>query len=53
MKFVADKYGYTGTTSPFMALYEAINAGEIKRGDLINIWTIGITWFACHILIRY
>lgn len=53
MKFVADKYGYTGTTSPFMALYEAINAGEIKRGDLINIWTIGITWSACHILIRY
>ena len=53
MKFVADKYGYTGTTSPFMALYEAINQGEIKRGDLINIWTIGVTWSACNILIRY
>lgn len=53
MKFVADKYGYTGTTSPFMALYEAIKQGEIKRGDLISLWTIGITWSSCHILIRY
>ncbi len=39
--FVGDKYGYTGTSSPYIALYEAINQGLVQRGDYIMIWTIG------------
>lgn len=39
--YVGDKYGYTGTTSPFIALYEAIKQGKVKRGDYIFFWTIG------------
>jgi 3-oxoacyl-[acyl-carrier-protein] synthase III len=33
--YVGDKYGYTGTSSPFIALYEAIKQGKVKRGDYI------------------
>lgn len=39
--YIGDKYGYTGTTSPFIALYEAIQQGKVKRGDYIVFWTIG------------
>lgn len=40
--YIADQYGYTGTTSPFLVLYEKIKNNELKRGDLILFWTIGI-----------
>lgn len=39
--YIGNKYGYTGTTSPFIALYEAIQQGKVKRGDYIVFWTIG------------
>lgn len=39
--YIGDKYGYTGTTSPFIALYEAIQQDRVKRGDYIVFWTIG------------
>lgn len=41
MIYVGDKYGYTGTSSPFIALYEGIETGSIKRGDTVLFWTIG------------
>lgn len=39
--YIGDKYGYTSTSSPFVALYEAIKQGKVKRGDYIMFWTIG------------
>jgi 3-oxoacyl-[acyl-carrier-protein] synthase-3 len=39
--YVGDRYGYTGTSSPFVALYEGIEAGKINRGDNLLFWTIG------------
>ncbi|WP_419393061.1 ketoacyl-ACP synthase III [Cytobacillus praedii] len=39
--YVGDRYGYTGTSSPFIALYEGIESGRIKRGDHVLFWTIG------------
>ena len=39
--YVGDHYGYTGTSSPFVALYEGIETGKIKRGDKVLFWTIG------------
>lgn len=39
--YVGDEYGYTGTSSPFIALHEGIASGRIKRGDLVLFWTIG------------
>jgi len=41
MNFVGDRFGYTGTSSPFLALHEAVEAGKIKRGDYLMFWTVG------------
>lgn len=51
--YIGDKYGYTGVSSPFIALYEGIKAGKIKRGDLVDMWTIGVYWSAVNVLLRY
>lgn len=39
--YIGDRYGYTSTSSPFIALYEAMEQEKIKRGDYIMFWTIG------------
>jgi 3-oxoacyl-[acyl-carrier-protein] synthase III len=39
--YVGDEYGYTGTSSPFIALYEGIESGQIRRGDYVLFWTVG------------
>jgi len=51
--YVGDRYGYTGTSSPFIALYEGIAAGRIKRGDRILFWTIGSGFQLVAMLFRY
>ncbi|MHC1748296.1 MAG: 3-oxoacyl-[acyl-carrier-protein] synthase III C-terminal domain-containing protein [Cellulosilyticaceae bacterium] len=51
--YVGDEYGYTGTSSPFIALYEAIKDHRIQRGDLINLWTVGTHWTIVNILLKY
>lgn len=51
--YVGDKYGYTGTNSPFIALNEAVKNGTIKRGDIVNLWSIGTFWTSCGILMKY
>ncbi|MBU5591872.1 3-oxoacyl-ACP synthase III family protein [Clostridium sp. MSJ-4] len=51
--YVGNKYGYTGTSSPFIALYEGIENGQIKRGDNVAFWSIGGNWITCAMLIKY
>lgn len=51
--YIGDKYAYTGTTSPFIALYEAINSGQVKRGDYIIFWTIGAGTENITMLFKY
>uniref|UniRef100_F4PFU8 Beta-ketoacyl-[acyl-carrier-protein] synthase III n=1 Tax=Batrachochytrium dendrobatidis (strain JAM81 / FGSC 10211) TaxID=684364 RepID=F4PFU8_BATDJ len=51
--YVGDKYGYTGTSSPFVSLYEGIESGRIKRGDLVLFWTIGGGHEFVTMLFRY
>lgn len=41
LTFVGDKYGYTGCTSPFFALHEAIKSGLINRGDKVIFCSVG------------
>ncbi|MEH7237975.1 ketoacyl-ACP synthase III [Bacillus sp. JJ1562] len=53
MIYVGDKYGYTGTSSPFVALHEGIESGKIKRGDLLLFWTIGGGHEFITMLFRY
>lgn len=42
---VSDKYGVTGVSSTFMALYEGVKIGKVKRGDYIILcsFTHGFT----------
>ena len=51
--YVGDQYGYTGTSSPFIALHEGIESGKIKRGDLVLFWTIGGGHEFITMLFRY
>lgn len=39
--YVGDKYGYTGASSPVLALKECLENGLIQRGDHIILWTYG------------
>lgn len=51
--YVGDEFGYTGTSSPFIALHEGIQAGQIQRGDHIMFWTIGTGFELIATLYKY
>lgn len=51
--FIAEKYGYTGCSSPFIAFYEAVKAGKIHRGDYVFFWTVGFATQQTCFLIKY
>lgn len=51
--YVGDRYGYTGTSSPFLALYTAIKEGKVKRGDYVALWSVGTNWTTCAMIIKY
>lgn len=39
--YVGDKYGYTGTTSPVLALHEAFQGNSIKKGSKAVFCSVG------------
>lgn len=51
--YVGDQFGYTGTSSPFIALHEGLKSGQVKRGDYIIFWTIGAGFELVATLIKY
>jgi 3-oxoacyl-[acyl-carrier-protein] synthase III len=51
--YVGDRFGYTGTSSPFIALHEGIESGRIKRGDTILFWTIGGGYQLAALVFKY
>jgi len=51
--YVGDEFGYTGTSSPFIALHEGIQSGRIKRNDYIIFWTIGTGFELVATLYKY
>lgn len=51
--YVGNKYGYTGTSSPFLALYESIKSGRVKRGDYVGLWSVGVNWTTCALVFKY
>lgn len=53
LMYVGDRFGYTGTTSPLLALYDGIENGRIKRGDKILFWTIGGGYQLVALLMKY
>lgn len=53
MLYIGDKYGYTGTTSPLLALHQGIQDGRVKRGDLVMFWTVGVGHQFVALLFKY
>lgn len=51
--YIGDRFGYTGTSSPFIALNHAIETNKIKRGDSIIIWSVGTGVLAAGMLWKY
>lgn len=52
-EYIGEQYGYTGTSSPFVALHHAIEENRIQRGDEIIFWSVGTGCEACAILWKY
>ncbi|MDO3413067.1 3-oxoacyl-[acyl-carrier-protein] synthase III C-terminal domain-containing protein [Saccharibacillus sp. CPCC 101409] len=53
MVYVGDRFGYTGTSSPFIALHEAVETGRVKRGDHVLFWSIGSGFQLVAMLFKY
>lgn len=49
--YVGDKYGYTGTSSPFFSLTDGINRGKIKKGDTVFLTTVGVGHAVCSMVL--
>lgn len=50
--YIGNKYGYTGTSSPFFAFTEGINDGRIKKGDIVFLTTVGVGISICSMLVK-
>ena len=53
MHWVADRFGYTGSASALMALYDAVEQGRIKSGDLLAFCTSGAGFVVASALFRW
>jgi 3-oxoacyl-[acyl-carrier-protein] synthase-3 len=51
--FIADKYGYTGCTSPIFALNDAIDNKRIKHGDYAVFCSVGIGYSMASLLYKF
>ncbi len=51
--WVADRFGYAGSASVFMALYDALEQGRIASGDLIAFCTSGAGFVLSTALFRW
>lgn len=49
---VGEKYGYTGCSSPFFALHDAIECGKVTSGDYIVLCSVGAGYTMSAILLR-
>lgn len=51
--FVGDEFGYTGTTSPFLAYARALENHDLSIGDYVVFWTVGAGTTCVCILYQY
>ncbi len=51
--WIADKFGYAGSASAFMALYDALELGKVKSGDLVMFCTSGAGFVLSATLFRW
>ncbi|WP_234123612.1 3-oxoacyl-[acyl-carrier-protein] synthase III C-terminal domain-containing protein [Clostridium hydrogenum] len=51
--FVGDKYGYTGCTSPFMALDDRLKVEGFKEGELVIFCSVAVGYTIASILYKW
>ena len=51
--YIGDEFGYTSTSSPFIALHRAITSGKVQRGDKVLFWTVGAGWQNVAMVVEY
>jgi 3-oxoacyl-[acyl-carrier-protein] synthase-3 len=51
--FIGNEFGYTGTSSPFIALHHAVENNIIDRGDWIMLWSVGVGYISCCVLMKF
>lgn len=51
--YVGDEFGYTATSSPFIAFQRGVEDGRIKRGDYVFFWSVGAGWQIPTMLFQY
>jgi len=51
--WVADRFGYAGSASVFMALHDALEAGRLEAGDLVAFCTSGAGFVLSTALFRW
>ncbi len=50
--YVGDKYGYTGVTSPFISLHEAMETDRVKEGDYLVFVSVGAGYNVVSLLYK-
>ncbi|MGF6354703.1 3-oxoacyl-[acyl-carrier-protein] synthase-3 [Paenibacillus sp. 4624] len=51
--YIGDEFGYTSTSSPFIAMHRAISSGKLQRGDKVLFWTVGAGWQNVAMVVEY
>lgn len=51
--FIGREFGYTGVSSPFIAMHHAVRVGKLRRRDWFILWSVGAGSTSCVILGRY
>ncbi|CAM4329811.1 ketoacyl-ACP synthase III [Paenibacillus typhae] len=51
--YVGGEFGYTATSSPFIAFQRGVEDGRIRRGDHIIFWSVGAGWQIPTMLYQY
>lgn len=51
--YIGDEFGYTSTSSPFIAFHKAVTSGKVERGDKVLFWTVGAGWQNVAFIMEY
>lgn len=51
--YIGDEFGYTGTTSPILALDRALKTGKINKGDYVTLASMGTGSLISVLLFRF
>lgn len=53
IEFIGNEFGYTGVSSPFISMHQAVKKGKLQKGDWFVLWSVGAGSTSCVILGRF